>query len=288
MIAIKERPESLISIEGITFGYGKKNPIFEDFSLVIPQGQIIGLLGKNGTGKSTLLYLMSGLLHSQQGNISCLGRNVQKRLPQTLEEMYLVPEEFALPAVSMKEYVKMNAGFYPRFSFELLEACLRDFDLNTDINLGELSMGQKKKAFICFALATNTRLLLMDEPTNGLDIPSKAQFRKVIASGMTDEKSIVISTHQVRDIDSLLDHITIIDGTHVLLNQPVVNITDRLLFTEQSIHEPTDDALFFQPSVYGNSVIFANTAQEESTLNLELLFNATLAEREKIQSIFNL
>lgn len=203
------------------------------------------------------------------------------RYPLTLQDMFLVPEEFALPSVSLKQYLKLNTPFYPNFSNELLSTCLRDFDMNEDIHLGELSMGQKKKAFMCFALATNTSLLVMDEPSNGLDIPSKSQFRKVIASGMTDEKSVIISTHQVRDIDSLLDHVVIIDGTLVLLNASVKTICDKVYFAEQGMNEPTDTALYVQPSVQGNSVIFPNTHNEETNLNLEVLFNAMLAEREK-------
>jgi ABC-2 type transport system ATP-binding protein len=183
--------------------------------------------------------------------------------------------------------LKLNTPFYPNFSNELLSTCLRDFDMNEDIHLGELSMGQKKKAFMCFALATNTSLLVMDEPSNGLDIPSKSQFRKVIASGMTDEKSVIISTHQVRDIDSLLDHVVIIDGTRVLLNASVKTICDKVYFAEQGMNEPTDTALYVQPSVQGNSVIFPNTENEETNLNLEVLFNAMLAEREKMQTMFN-
>ncbi len=277
---------NMLSIQGLTFRYGRKSPVFEDFSLELPQGQIIGLLGKNGTGKSTLLYLISGLLRPNKGEILFQGNNVQRRLPQTLSSTYLVPEEFTLPSVNLKQYIQANAYFYPRFSHSLLQECLRNFDLDTDLNLGELSMGQKKKAYICFALATNTPLLLMDEPTNGLDIPSKSQFRKVIASGMSDDKSIIISTHQVRDIDRLLDYITLLDGTHVLLNHSVKEITDKLLFAEQGLNEPTDDALFVQPNVSGNSVIFENKFQEDSPLNLEVLFNAVLAEREKIQQLF--
>ena len=140
---------------------------------------------------------------------------------------------------------------------------------------------------MCFALAANTSLLLMDEPSNGLDIPSKSQFRKVIASGMTDDKSVIISTHQVRDIDSLLDHVVIIDGTHVLLNESVKDICAKLYFAEQGMNEPTGDALYVQPSVQGNSVILSNVYNEETKLNLEVLFNAMLAEIEKMQSIFN-
>ena len=189
--------------------------------------------------------------------------------------------------MSLKQYVKLNAPFYPNFSDELLRSCLRDFDMNEDIHLGELSMGQKKKAFMCFALATNTSLLMMDEPSNGLDIPSKSQFRKVIASGMTDEKAVIISTHQVRDIDSLLDHVLIMDRSELLLNESVSNICEKLYFAEQSMNEPTDNALYVQPSVQGNSVILPNTSGEESKMNLEVLFNAMLAERVKMQAMFN-
>ena len=278
---------SMIKIEGLTFSYGKKASVFRDFSLEMEAGKVIGLLGKNGTGKSTLLYLMSGLLRPQNGSVWMKGIDVQKRLPVTLEDMYLVPEEFTLPNLSLKQFVKVNAPFYPRFSQELLRTCLADFDLNEDIHLGELSMGQKKKAYMCFALAANTSLLLMDEPTNGLDIPSKSQFRKVIASGMTEEKSVVVSTHQVRDIDRLLDQVVVIDGNEVLLNRSVVDITDKLLFAEQGMNEPTDDTHFEQPTMHGSSLIWQELAGEASTMNLELLFNALLTEREKIQAIFN-
>lgn len=278
----------MIEIKNLSFSYGKKKQsVFNDFSLTLDKGSVYGLLGKNGTGKSTLLYLMTGLLRPQAGQVLYKGVDVSMRYPLTLQDMFLVPEEFALPSVSLKRYLKLNTPFYPNFSNELLNACLHDFDMNEDIHLGELSMGQKKKAFMCFALATNTSLLVMDEPSNGLDIPSKSQFRKVIASGMTDEKSVIISTHQVRDIDSLLDHVVIIDGTRVLLNESVKTICEKLYFVEQGMNESTDTALYVQPSVQGNSVIFPNTYNEETNLNLEVLFNAMLTEREKMQFLFN-
>ena len=279
---------SMIEVRNLSFSYGRrKSKVLEDFSMKLDKGSVYGLLGKNGTGKSTLLYLMAGLLRPQTGNVLYKGVDVKKRYPDTLQDMFLVPEEFALPNVSLKHYVKLNAPFYPNFSDELLNACLRDFDMNEDIHLGELSMGQKKKAFMCFALATNTSLLMMDEPSNGLDIPSKSQFRKVIASGMTDEKAVIISTHQVRDIDSLLDHVLIMDGTNLLLDASVSAICEKLYFAEQGMNEPTDGALYVQPSVQGNSVILPNEYGEESKLNLEVLFNAMLAERVRMQQMFN-
>ena len=278
----------MIEVENLSFSYGMRRArVLEDFSMILDQGSVYGLLGKNGTGKSTLLYLMAGLLRPQTGTILYKGVDVKKRYLDTLQDMFLVPEEFALPNVSLKQYVKLNAPFYPHFSDELLNACLRDFDMNEDIHLGELSMGQKKKAFMCFALATNTSLLMMDEPTNGLDIPSKSQFRKVIASGMSDDKAVIISTHQVRDIDSLLDHVLIMDGSKLLLNESVSTICEKLYFAEQGMNDPTEGALYVQPSVQGNSVILPNEYGEDSKLNLEVLFNAMLAERERMQQLFN-
>ena len=278
----------MMNVDNVSFSYGrKKSRVLDGFSMQLEKGAVYGLLGKNGTGKSTLLYLMAGLLRPQTGKVYYKGVDVTLRNPRTLQDIFLVPEEFALPNVSLKQYVKLNAPFYPNFSDELLRSCLRDFDMNEDIHLGELSMGQKKKAFMCFALATNTSLLMMDEPSNGLDIPSKSQFRKVIASGMTDEKAVIISTHQVRDIDSLLDHVLIMDSSELLLNESVSNICEKLYFAEQSMNEPTDNALYVQPSVQGNSVILPNTSGEESKMNLEVLFNAMLAERVKMQAMFN-
>ena len=278
----------MIKVEDLSFSYGRrKTKVLDGFSMSLNKGSVYGLLGKNGTGKSTLLYLMAGLLRPQTGKVYYKGVDVILRKPTTLQDMFLVPEEFALPNVSMKQYVKLNAPFYPHFSDVLLKACLRDFDMNEDIHLGELSMGQKKKAFMCFALATNTSLLMMDEPSNGLDIPSKSQFRKVIASGMSDDKAVIISTHQVRDIDSLLDHVLIMDGSELLLNESVASICEKLYFAEQGMNEPIDDALYVQPSVQGNSVILPNTYGEESKMNLEVLFNAMLAERVKMQAMFN-
>lgn len=267
----------MIKIEHIDFSYGRRKArVFTDFSLELQSDSIYGLLGKNGTGKSTLLYIMSGLLRPQAGTVTFDGKDVSLRRPEVLQEMFLVPEEFELPSVTMAQYVRLNAPFYPRFSQEVLNECLADFDLTPDLRLGELSMGQKKKAFMCFALATNTRLLLMDEPTNGLDIPAKSQFRKVVSRHMTPERTLVISTHQVRDIDVLLDHVAIVDGSRLLLNRSTADICAALAFEERPVGSDVSDALYVQPSLQGNAVIAPNVDGRDTPLNLELLFNGLL------------
>lgn len=269
----------MINVQDISFSYGRKKPsIFNHFSLELEEGRIYGLLGKNGTGKSTLLYLISGLLRSQQGQILCDGMDVTKRSPDFLSTIFLVPEEFDLPSVSLESYVRTNSPFYPHFSQEVLEACLRDFELPIDLHLGGLSMGQKKKAFMSFALATGTKFLLMDEPTNGLDIPSKSLFRKVVSKYMTDERTLIISTHQVRDVEMLIDHVVMLEGSHLLLNRSISDICSAVRFEERSAEETLDDVLYAQPSMRGNSVIVLNDDPDnETSVNLEMLFNCAEA-----------
>ncbi len=278
----------MLQVENISFSYRRgKKEVLSDFSLSLEKGRVYGLLGKNGAGKSTLLYLMSGLLTPKHGKVMYHDTDVRRRLPITLPDMFLVPEEFELPPISLVSYIELNGNFYPRFSKEDMVKYLHFFEMDLDTDLGALSMGQKKKVFMSFALATNTSLLLMDEPTNGLDIPGKSQFRKFIASGMSDDKTIVISTHQVRDIDKVLDHVLIMDNSHVLLDQSITSICDKLLFVESDDRELVKTALYTLPSVQGNLLLLPNTENEESEINLELLFGATLAMPDKIVEMFH-
>ena len=265
----------MIEVKNISFKYaGQKNLVFDDFSLTLEQDNIYGLLGKNGTGKSTLLYLISGLLRPKTGTVCFDGVETKLRKPETLSEIFIVPEEFDLPAMPLQEYVKINSPFYPRFSTEVLEACLNDFELTTDVKLNALSMGQKKKVYMAFALATNTKVLLMDEPTNGLDIPSKSQFRKVIAQHMTEDRTLIISTHQVHDVESLLDHILILSPQKLLLNASVAEIQEKYTF-EYRTPDQMQDVLYAEPSLQGNAVVAPRKADSpETQVNLELLFNA--------------
>ena len=278
----------MIKVENLSFTYPKsKHMVLHDFSFSLEAGRVYGLLGRNGAGKSTLLYLMTGLLTPKKGKIMYHDINVRSRLPMTLQDMFLVPEEFELPSISLKKYIDLNAPFYPNFSKEDMYKYLHCFEMDMDVNLGALSMGQKKKVFMSFALATNTSLLLMDEPTNGLDIPGKSQFRKFMASGMTDNKTIVISTHQIRDIDKMLDSVMIMDESRVLLNESTVHICEKLCFKESDDRSLIDQALFAVPSLHGNSLLLLNEHNEDSDINIELLFNAILAQPQKIANLFH-
>ncbi len=270
----------MIEIKNMSFRYaGQKSLVFDHFSLRMEESKIYGLLGKNGTGKSTLLYLVAGLLRPTAGYVCCDKAATYRRKAETLREIFLVPEEFELPAMTLKRFVELNAPFYPRFSQERLEACLRDFELETELQLQSLSMGQKKKVFMSFALACNTKLLLMDEPTNGLDIPSKSQFRKTVAQNMSDDQTIIISTHQVHDVEALLDHILMLNQRELLLNASVQEIMEKYVFE----YRPVDDhnaVVYAEPTLQGNAVMaLRQEGQAETQVNLELLFNAVANKR---------
>lgn len=236
----------MLKIENVTYGYNAMHNVLENFSLRFEEPGIYGLLGRNGTGKSTLLYLIMGLLRPRRGTITFEGHNTQERTPEALGEMFIVPEEYNLPEVTLPAYVGTLRPFYPNFDTDLLVRLLDLFGmLNVNgatpdkdgipqLDLSALSMGQKKKIYMCIALATRAKLLLMDEPTNGLDIPSKSQFRKVVAQGMREDQMVIISTHQVRDVETLLDHVTIVEQNAVLLNKKL-NVEEPINLEEMFI-----------------------------------------------------
>ena len=265
----------MINVNNISFKYaGQKCLVFDGFSIQLEENRIYGLLGKNGTGKSTLLYLLSGLLRPAKGTVSCDGIATYKRQAEMLSDVFLVTEEFEMPAIRLSEYVKLYKPFYPHFSEEILQRCLSDFEMTSDVHLGELSMGQRKKAYISFAMATNTKYLLMDEPTNGLDIPSKSQFRKVIAQHMTDDRTVIISTHQVHDVEQLLDHVLILDQRSVLLNASMQDIMDQYTFEYRTPQQMDAEVLYAEPTLQGNAVVAKRKEGDvETQVNLELLFN---------------
>ena len=279
----------MIRIDNLSFIYpkGRKN-IHTNLSLNLEENKIYGLLGKNGTGKSTLLYLIAGLLKPTKGTITMDATNDEtgdtvsystfERHPEVLRETFLVNEEYTLPPLTLDEWSNSLGGFYPTYSEEMFRQCLADFDITGNPKLTTLSMGQQKKVIISFALASGVKYLFMDEPTNGLDIPSKSQFRKVVSSCMNEERTIIISTHQVHDIEFLLDHIIIIDNDRLLLNASTGEITDKFVFEYRTPGSPTEGVIYQEPTLQGNATMaYRKSTDAETNLNLELLFNATVA-----------
>jgi ABC-2 type transport system ATP-binding protein len=277
----------MINIHQLDFGYGKQKQVFSKLNLSLRAGRVYGLLGPNGAGKSSLLKLMGGLLFPVSGNCEVNGFRAGERLPSFLQELFFLPEEFYMPSVRIKSYIDVNAPFYPNFNKEQFNDYLKEFQLSDNQKIGELSLGQKKKVIIGFGLATNTKVLLMDEPTNGLDIPSKSQFRKIIASAVNEERIIVISTHQVRDLESLIDDVIILNESQLIINTPMETVAEKLSFKVVPTIENPEEVLYSEHSLKGFSVVSTSTKAEHSKVDLELLFNAAIGNKIAFQQLFN-
>lgn len=275
----------MITIQNLSFAY-KKKPLFNDLNLQFEAGHVYGLLGRNGTGKSTLLRNIAGLLCPKKGSIKVNGFTPFERLPIFLEDVFMVPEEFYLPNINISDLVKYYAPFYPRFNSIKFNKYMSVFEVPADSTLHDMSYGQKKKVLISFAVATTAKVLLMDEPTNGLDIISKSQFRKVLAEALDEERCIIISTHQVKDLENLIDRVTVLDEGKVLFDENIEEITKKLSFRFAYDESELANAFYSESSLSGNVIVTPNIDGEESKLDLELLYKAIVTNREQITKLF--
>lgn len=277
----------MVHIENLSFGYSQKKLLFDDLQLVLPPGNIYGLLGRNGAGKSTLLKIMAGLLFPWQGKLDVVGFRPKDRYPQFLQEVYLVTEEFYLPPMGMKHFMDLYSPFYPRFNHGLFEEYLAEFKLPREQKLTALSYGQKKKFLLSFGLATDCKFLILDEPTNGLDVASKSQFRKIVANAIHEERSFIISTHQIRDMENLIDPIIILDEGKIVFFQDNEQISRKLAICKQTEIASDDSVIYYEASLGGYTVVRENNGIEETKINLEAVFNTVVNNKSRINEIFN-
>jgi ABC-2 type transport system ATP-binding protein len=275
----------VIEIHDMSFGY-RRQRLFSDLTLTLSPGNIYGLLGKNGAGKTTLLKVICGLRLPQKGTCRVLGFDPSQRPVHLLEDVCFISEELHVAAIPPDLFTRLYAPLYPRFSREAFTDYLREFELDTAKNLGEMSYGQKKKFLLAFGLATGCRVLLLDEPTNGLDIPSKSQFRRLLTRAGGTDQIILISTHQVRDMENLIDPIIILDQGRIIFQQSIADASARLT-TQLEREEPAgDDVLYSEKTLGGYVVVRENRDGQETSIDLETLFNAVTTSREKIQALF--
>ncbi len=260
----------MIRTSGLSFNYGRES-VLENINLNISEGRIYGLLGANGAGKSTLLKLITGLLKPKTGTVEIDNIPSFDRNPEIQKEFFYIPEDFTGPDIPVERYASALGAFYPNFNKEQFHSLCREMDVRCDKKFTKLSLGQHKKAIIAIAISLNTRYLFLDEPTNGLDIPSKSEFRKIISGNISDDRSVIISTHQVRDIENLLDDIIIIDNRSVLLSSSMEEIQRKYLFGVESSLD--GGVLYSEEGLGGYMTIRENTEGLESKVNIETLFN---------------
>jgi ABC-2 type transport system ATP-binding protein len=266
----------MIEVKGLEFGYAKKKPLFQELNLKLEKGHIYGLLGKNGAGKSTLLKNITGLAFPTKGSCLYNGINVSRRPVAVLSDIYFLAEDIYAPSLTCEQFTSSTAAFYPNYSKADFYHYLKVLDVDPTAMMDQQSFGQQKKALIAFGLATNTGLLILDEPTNGLDIPSKVQFRKLIASVLTEERCIVISTHQVRDLDNLIDTLLILNDRDIVVNHSIDELVELLSF---GVYPDTKGlpVLYEEKDFRGKNAILRNQSGLFSKVDLELLFNAVIS-----------
>lgn len=275
----------MISLKNVSFAYKKGESLLSHLNLELEKGNIYGLLGLNGAGKTTLLNLATGMLFPESGTCQYNGEEVRNRTPNILRELFIVPEQFDLPKLSGEKYTKIHQPFYPNFDESVLHEILTIFEVDFSKKLSELSYGQRKKFLIAFAIASNAGMLFFDEPTNGLDIPSKSQFRKVIASLDLENRCILISTHQVRDLGMMLDHIIVLKEGTIVFNRSVEQVTKNLQFKKIEA-EHSVEYIYGEQTLGGVNAILPTTDDDNSELDMELLFNGIIQKTETINKHF--
>ncbi len=274
----------MIEIKNLDFSY-KKTPVFNNINLSFPQGAIYGLLGENGVGKTTLLKIICGLQRPNEGTCTVDGMTCHDRLPEMLQRIVFLPDEVTLPDnATPQNYVDELSPFYPTFAQGTFLHLMQELEVEPDRKFREMSFGQQKKSLIAASLSLGTDYVLLDEPTNGLDIPSKTQFRSILSKIADEGKTIIISTHQVKDVENLIDPIVILSHNAVLLDASVQKITEKLFFEYGGAERP--DALYSELLPGGYMNVVANESGEESQLNIEALFNAVLRNKERIKELF--
>ena len=286
----------MVDLQRIRFGYGRGDPLFEGLDLTLTSGNVYGLLGRNGAGKTTLLRLMAGLLFPKAGSARVGGEEVRRRTPAFLRELYLVPEEFHTPALPPRALVRLYGVFYPRFDHAAMERYLNDLEVDLERSMSAMSYGQKKKVLLAFAVASRCRLLILDEPTNGLDIPAKGQFRRLLAGAAADDRVIVVSTHQVRDLEHLIDPIVILEQGAIVFQHSVEEVSAALAVHDAAaVGLPSDGhAIYVEPGAgigvapAGRALVPAarGAPMSEAAVDLELLFNSVVADHRRVAAAF--
>ena len=284
----------MIRLNDLTIGYGHRI-LLQHASATIPAGELVALVGRNGTGKSTLLRAIAGLGERLGGEIRLDGHSLETLSPQQLATTvsFVTTERVRIPNLRCEDVVALGRAPYTNWIGRVQEQDKAIVERSLELvgmaafagkTMDRMSDGECQRVMIARALAQDTPIILLDEPTNGLDITSRQALKRIISRSMDDESTLLISTHQAHDFENLLDHLVILGKGEILLNRSLDEISNRLLFARTDILPA--ESIYSEQDLAGHFSILPNEDGEENTPDIELLYKAVLQQPEKIKSMF--
>ena len=267
-------------VKNLSKHYGKFKAL-DQVSLTLPWGKIVGLLGKNGAGKSTLMRCMLGFLN-HDGEVHLDGVKLQHRDHRVFEQVAFIPDVSGLDErLTVRQTIEYVKGLNPRFNSERSDRLFANSSLPLDKKVGKLSKGMKTKLYLLLTLSLDVRYLLLDEPTLGLDIAFRKEFFNIILGEFfNEERTIFISTHQVEEIENLLQEIIFIDNGKIVLHEEVETLKERLRVVSLPL-ERKQELLAHKPKVVNTTMGFVS-AILDSTIEIE----GAMYSRPELADIF--
>ncbi|WKE67205.1 ABC transporter ATP-binding protein [Gallaecimonas kandeliae] len=219
--------DTLIKGQGLTKRFGRKQ-VLDGIDLEIKRGQIVGLVGVNGAGKSTLLGAILGLL-PVDGDLQVLGQDPLHHRAKLLERVTYISDVASLPRwAKVSQLLKYMAATHPRFSAERCRAILAGTDIPLDAKVKQLSKGMVTQLHLALITAIDAELLVLDEPTLGLDVVyRKGFYQRLLEDYFDHQKTILITTHEVEEVEHLLTHVLFLHGGKLVLDSPVEELAQR-------------------------------------------------------------
>ncbi len=231
-------PKTFVEVENLSKQYGSK-PVLYDINLRIDEGEIVGLIGPNGAGKSTLLKAIMGLI-KYSGRLSIFDKDPFKNRTELLKSMSYIADVASLPGwMKVSDLLDFVQQTHPKFDITRAKELLNDTPITLDSRVETLSKGMKTRLHLITILAIDTDLLVLDEPTLGLDVLVRRDFQdRLVKDYYTQKRSILITTHQVDEIESILTRVVFIKEGRITLNLKISELKDRytkLITTENVV-----------------------------------------------------
>lgn len=233
-----------IEIHGLGRSFGRHKAL-DDVELTVEEGSVFGLLGENGAGKTTLVKHILGSLAPQQGEVRVFGRDPVALPEEVLGDIGYLAENHELPGwMNLSELLRFSAAFYPNWDHAYAADLCRQFELDPSKKLKNVSKGQRARAGLIVALAYRPRLLILDEPSSGLDPKARRDLLEaVIRSVVSEGRTVFFSSHLLEEVERVSDHVAMLDAGKLLFNAPLDDVLDghRLLsvvFSEPQLRQP--------------------------------------------------